>query len=68
MSETVTASDGNQLPLNDLSQAFTYSGALVQTISVQYPAPQYPFTLTTYVQTFTYSGSNLIGISNWVAT
>lgn len=68
MSETITASDGTQLPLDSLAQTFTYSGALVQTISVTYPPRNAspPFTPVVYTQTFTYSGSNVTNISKWV--
>lgn len=46
------------LPVNDLDQVFTYSGGNVETITVVYMG-------VTYVQTFTYAGSNVIEISQW---
>lgn len=67
MSETVTASDGTPLPLDSLAQEFTYTGALIATISVEYPSVQAPYALTTYVQTFTYDGTNVTDISGWIA-
>jgi hypothetical protein len=128
MSQTVTASDGTQLPTNDLAQVMVYSGSVLQSITVAY-APRNPVflsgTLTNgsptiavasttgifvgqqingtgipagatvlsfvsntsitlsanatmngaismslatirYIQTLTYTGSNLTGISQWI--
>lgn len=65
MSETVTASDGTQLPLDSLTQTFTYSGSNITSISVQYDK-QGTNILGTFVQTFTYSGSNVATISGWI--
>jgi hypothetical protein len=48
-----------QLPLNDLEQAFGYSGDNVTTITVVYQG-------VTYVQTLTYSGLNVTNISQFV--
>lgn len=67
MSETVTATDGTQLPLDSLAMAFTYSGTNVVTISVTYPAKETGIE-TIYTQTFTYSGSNVTNISQWIPT
>jgi hypothetical protein len=63
---TVTANDGTQLPLSSLDTTFTYAGDNVQTISVVYPSRQTGIE-TTYVQTFTYNGSNVTDISQWIA-
>lgn len=64
--EYVIAFGGTKLPIGSLAQTFTYSGSLVQTISVLYPnnlgIP------TTFVQTFTYSGTNVVDISQWTPT
>lgn len=65
MSETVTANDGTQLPLDSLTQTFTYSGSNVTGISVQYTAIS-TGVLSTFLQTFTYSGSNVNTISGWI--
>ncbi len=59
MSTTVTASDGFQLDIESLPQAFTYSGSNITKITIVV-GPK------TYVQTFTYTGSNVTAISNWV--
>ena len=61
MSETVTAFEsGVQIPIGDLEQTFTYNATpSVTSISVVYRT-------FTYVQTFTYSGPNVINISQWV--
>lgn len=58
MSDTVTASDGAQLPLDSLPMTFTYSSTFVATISVFYQG-------NTYVQTFTNDGTNITFISGW---
>jgi hypothetical protein len=65
MSETITASDGNSLPLSSLAQAFTYDGDFLATITVVY-ANQYGFA-TTYVQTFTNDGSHITNTSQFIA-
>jgi hypothetical protein len=59
MSDTVTAANGVELPLVSLAQTITYSGGLVETISVSYSG-------ITYTQTFTNNGTNITGISQWV--
>lgn len=64
MSETVTATDGTMLPLDSLSNNFTYSGSNVSSISVQYQNNS--GILKTYTQNFTYSGSNVINIGQWI--
>jgi hypothetical protein len=61
MSETVTASNGVELPLISLAQTFTYSGSFVATISVVYNS-------ITYTQTFTNNGTDITAISQWVAS
>jgi hypothetical protein len=66
MSETVTANDGAKLPLDSLPMTITYSGNLPQTFTVSF-SNQFGFT-TTYTQTFTYSGTNVIAISGWIAS
>lgn len=67
MAETVTASDGTQLPLADLPQTLAYSGGFISTITVTYPS-RLNRTPTNYVQTFTNNGTNITNISNFVAT
>lgn len=47
-----------ELPVNDLEQTFTYSGSLVETITVEYQG-------VTYVQTFANDGVNITSISQW---
>lgn len=64
--ETVTASDGTQLPLDSLEMTFTYVGSNVQTITVTYASVQTGLD-TDYVQTFTYTGSDVTNISQWIA-
>jgi hypothetical protein len=59
MSETVQANDGVMLPLSSLPTSITYSGDLVQSMTVAYQG-------NSYQQTFGYSGTNVISISNWV--
>jgi len=66
MSETVSANDGTQLPLDSLEMTFTYAGSNVQTITVTYPSRQTGVE-TDYVQTFTYNGSDVTNISQWIA-
>lgn len=65
MSETVIASDGNPLPINDLPQSLGYTGNNVTSFTVQYPNKA--GVLTTYIQTLTYAGDNVIAFSQWVA-
>jgi hypothetical protein len=67
MSDTVTASNGVQLPLNDLEQTFTYDTSFVATISVMYRGIPGQSGLVQYIQTFTNDGTNITGISPWVA-
>lgn len=45
MSQTVTASDGTQLPASDLAQTLTYSGSSLTAITVAY-APRNPVFLS----------------------
>lgn len=60
--DTVLASDGSRLALNNLPQAFAYDvNANVVTITVI-------FSGVTYVQTFTYDvNQNVTNISRWIA-
>lgn len=50
---------GTPLPIDDLPQVLTYTGALVSTITVEYYG-------NSYVKTYTYTGSNATAISGWV--
>lgn len=60
MTQTVKASGGADLPIEALAKTFTYDGSgNVETISVEYQG-------TEYVQTFTYTGSSVTNISQWV--
>lgn len=55
-----TASDGVTLPVDSLAQTLAYDGSgNLSTITVSYGG-------NTYIQTLTYTGSNLTGISQWV--
>lgn len=61
MALTVKATNGVDLPIDNLEQNFTYNGSgLVETISVEYQTIE-------YIQTFTYAGSKVTEISQWVA-
>jgi hypothetical protein len=60
MSDTVTASNGVQLPLGDLEQTFEYDGTFVFTISVNYRD-------VVYIQSFSNDGTNITDISPWIA-
>lgn len=56
----VQGSDGKSIPLDSLAQTLGYDGSNnLTTITVSYDG-------NTYIQTFTYVGSNLTGISAWV--
>jgi len=60
MAEYVTGSDGVQLDIASLPAEYGYDGSgNLTTITVIYRG-------NTYIQTFTYSGSNLVGSSNWI--
>ena len=61
MSETVTASNGVEVPLISLAQTYTYDGDFVDTIAVVYNS-------ITYTQTFTNDGTNITASSQWVAS
>ena len=61
MSETVTASNGVQLPLSDIPTTLTYSAGFISTIVVVYDG-------VTYTQTFTNNGSNITAISPYIAS
>lgn len=64
-SMTVTAKDGTMLPVGDLAQVLAYSGSQLTSITVMYPSKT-SRTPVAFVQTMTYTGSNLTGISQWV--
>lgn len=66
MSETVTATNGVELPLLALEQTIAYSGNFVSTITVSYPNGLSPSTVIDYVQTFTNNGSKITAISQWI--
>lgn len=55
----VKASDGVILPLSSLAQVMGYAGSNLTTITVTYKG-------NTYVQTFTYTSTNLTGQSLFV--
>ena len=57
----IVASDGVIIPIDSLDQTMTYNaaGGLLDTVTVSYGG-------NTYKQTFTYSGSNVTLISQWV--
>lgn len=65
MSEAVAASDGTLLPLDSLTQTFTYSGGFVVTASVVYSGNS--GANHTYTQTFTNDGTNITSVSGWIA-
>lgn len=61
MSETVQATNGQAIPVNDLAQEFTRDAdGNVESITVVYQA-------ITYVQTFTYTDGAVTDISQWTA-
>lgn len=60
MSTTVTASNGVQLPVEDLAATLAFDGDFIDTITVAYRG-------VIYVQTFTNDGTNITQISQWVA-
>ena len=64
MSITVKASDGRDLPTCSLAMTFGYSGSNLVTATVDYP---YQGVAQLYVQTFTYAGTDIINVSEWVA-
>lgn len=65
MAETVTTKyvsedkPSVQLPLDSLEQDFGYTGSNLAAITVVYQG-------VTYVQTFTYSGDNVVNVSQFV--
>lgn len=66
---TVQASDGTQLPVENLPVAIAYSGSFISTLTVQYEAISLPTpNLSNFVQTFTNNGTNITNISRWVLT
>ena len=60
MSSTVQASNGVQLPLEDVALVFAYTATFITTITAVYRT-------VTYIQTFTNDGTNITNISSWVA-
>jgi hypothetical protein len=54
----VIASDGVLLPVDSLEQTLTYTGDLISTISVSFGSE-------VYIQTYTYTSSNVTSISQW---
>ena len=60
--ETVTASNGVQLPLDSLAQTFAYNG------SDQLTSIVVVYNNITYTQTFIWTGTLLTNISGWIAT
>ena len=52
--------NGAQLDINSLAQTLAYSGTFLSTQTVVYSG-------VTYVRTFTNNGTNITGISQWVA-
>lgn len=59
MAETVVATDGARLPLNELAQTFAYSGTFPTQITVEYQG-------RTYWQIFDNDGTDVTYISNWM--
>ena len=59
MSSVITADNGVQIDLDNVTQTMAYSGDFVSTITVVYAG-------NTYVQTFTNNGTNITEVSNWV--
>lgn len=60
MGLTVTASNGQQLPIDSLPITIAYSGSFVSTMTTFYAG-------ITYIQTYTNNGTVITDISNWVA-
>lgn len=57
---TVVADDGMNLPIDSLTQTYTYTDGNVTSIAV-------PYAGNTYKQTFNYSvGNVLLSITGWV--
>ena len=55
----VLAKDGSYLPLDELQHTFGYVNGVLTTDTVVFAG-------NTYVQTLTYTTSNLTGVSAWV--
>ena len=66
MSESTTvkrveaASDGTEIPVDDLEKEYGYSGGNLTTVTLEYNG-------VTYVKTYTYTAGDLTGRSLWVA-
>lgn len=65
MSETITATNGVQLPLDALEQTIAYTGDFPLTITVEYTDGLSPASVIDYVQTFTNNGTKVTVISQW---
>ena len=63
-SSTVLATDGAALPLDVLEHTYTNNGTVITSDAVVYVNPQ--GVTKTYTQTYTYSGSFISDISQWV--
>jgi hypothetical protein len=57
--DIVIGSDGNAIPITSVAHTYGYSGSNIVTDTVVYQGK-------TYVQTFTYTGGNLTGVSLYV--
>lgn len=60
MSSTVQASNGVQLPLEDVPISLVFTGDFISTITCVYQG-------ITYIQTYTNNGTNITAISAWIA-
>ena len=63
MSNVITASNGDQVDLDNTPQTINYSGGFVSSIVATLTNPT-----RTYTQTFTNDGTNITHISNWIAS
>jgi hypothetical protein len=59
MSTFATATDNTQLDLDSLPVTLGYTGSNLTTLTIVYRE-------NTYIQTLTYSGANVVTISNWI--
>lgn len=60
MADYVTASNGVQLEIAALAKTYTWVGGFMTAQTVVYSG-------VTYIQTITNNGTNITGISKWVA-
>ena len=58
VSRGALASDGVMIPLDNTAQALSYTGTVLDYVSLSYNG-------STYRQTYTYTGGNLTTISIW---